>query len=322
MENGQILECKNCGTKYLKKFEYIHKFQECNGQKKKTIFDNMDLNKPLSEDSIYALNYQNQLNSGIINDQNNNINNNQIHSEDTIYAINLHKQINNIDNNNRAGNIPSDDSLYAINLQYQLYSEPSNANIYNNNNNNNNNNNIHPIEEEVSEVSNSLSNLNINSQINNNNNNNNNNNANSEEEKEEEKIEENQNSQRIVFRLSGLAILGVLINFLEQIENESNQVDEKILKRIPEIEVSDKNKLSDDNKKCTICQEEYNNKEKVIVLPCLHFFHTDCIKNWFSSKNTCPNCKFLLTKSNLYNQEGFEETPEESLRNISQIRRK
>ena len=310
MENNQISICQNCGTRYLKKFEYFHKFQECNGQKKNTIFDNLDLKNPLSEDSLYALNLQNHLNSGIINNINNdNVNNNENHSEDSIYALNLHNQIN---NNNGEGNIPSEDSIFAINLQNKLYSEPSNADI--SKIINNNNNNLHPIEEEVSEINNSLSNLNINSQINNNNNNN--------ENSEEEKIEENQNSGRIVFRLSGLAMLGVLINFLEQIENESNQVDEKLLKRIPEIEVSDKNKLSDDNKKCTICQDEYNNKDKVIVLPCLHFFHTDCIKNWFSTKNTCPNCKFLLTKSNLYNQEGFEETPEESLRNISQIRKK
>jgi hypothetical protein len=142
-----------------------------------------------------------------------------------------------------------------------------------------------------------------------------------EEEKKEEEDSQNPGSRRIVFRLSGLAMLGVLINFLEHIENQSNQVDEKLLKRIPIIEVEDKNKLSDDNKKCTICQDEYNNKDKVIVLPCLHVFHPDCINNWFSSKNTCPNCKFLLTKSNLYNQEGYEETPEESLRNMSQIKK-
>ena len=325
MENDQILTCEKCGTKYLKKCEYIHKYQECDGKKKKTIFDNMKLDRIISEDTAYALNLQNQFDSGIMNQNNNH----EIPSEDTIMAINLHNQLNNNisnNNNNKDGNIHSEDSIFAMNLQNQYFSEPSCNILFNNNNNNNNNNrnnpNLKPIEEEVSEVSQSLSNLNINEQRNNNNNDNSFNIINNEEEEEKKEEEsENPGSRRIVFRLSGLAMLGVLINFLEHIENESNQVDEKLLKRIPIIEVEDKNKLSDDNKKCTICQDEYNNKDKVIVLPCLHVFHPDCINNWFSSKNTCPNCKFLLTKSNLYNQEGYEETPEESLRNMSQIKK-
>ena len=323
MENNQILTCEKCGTKYLKTCEYIHKYQECDGKKKKTIFDNMDLNRPLSEDSVFALNLQNQIDSSIINK-----NNNGIQSEDSILAFNLHNQLNNININNniRGGNLHSEDSIFAMNLQNQLFSEPTVNNIQFNNNNRKNPH-LNPINEEVSEVSQSMSNLNINDQRNNNNNNSDdnfniiNNEEDEEEEKKEEEDSQNPGSRRIVFRLSGLAMLGVLINFLEHIENQSNQVDEKLLKRIPIIEVEDKNKLSEDNKKCTICQEEYDNKDKVIVLPCLHVFHPECINNWFSSKNTCPNCKFLLTKSNLYNQEGYEETPEESLRNISQFKK-
>jgi len=317
--DNKILECKDCGTRYLKKDEYYHKFQECNGKKKKTIYDNFNLNEVVSEDSLYAINLNSQLNSENNNNNNNfsifnNNNNDAIHSEDSIFAMNLHNNLNNPYNN-----IHSEDSIFAMNLQNQYFSEPSSNILFNNNNNNNNNNrnnpNLKPIEEEVSEVSQSISNLNINEQRNNNNNDNNNsfniiNNEEEEEKKEEES--ENPGSRRIVFRLSGLAMLGVLINFLEHIENQSNQVDEKLLKRIPIIEVEDKNKLSEDNKKCTICQEEYNNNDKVIALPCLHFFHTDCIKDWFSGQNTCPNCKFLITKSNVYGQEGIEQTPEES----------
>ena len=91
-----------------------------------------------------------------------------------------------------------------------------------------------------------MSNLNINDQRNNNNNNSDdnfniiNNEEDEEEEKKEEEDSQNPGSRRIVFRLSGLAMLGVLINFLEHIENQSNQVDEKLLKRIPIIEVEDK----------------------------------------------------------------------------------
>jgi len=338
--DNKILECKDCGTRYLKKDEYYHKFQECNGKKKKTIYDNFNLNEVVSEDSLYAINLNSQLNSENNNNNNNfsifnNNNNDAIHSEDSIFAMNLHNNLNNPYNN-----IHSEDSIFAMNLQNQLFSEPTvilnnnsinNRNNNNNNNrnnmnnsirNNNNNNNLNAIQEEISEVSNSISNLHINNIINNNNNNNNNNNPpriifinnnnNNRENSENNNQNEEEPSRRVVFRLSGLAMLGVLIDFLEQMEKEEHKVDEKLLKRIPEIKVEDKNKLSEDNKKCTICQEEYNNNDKVIALPCLHFFHTDCIKDWFSGQNTCPNCKFLITKSNVYGQEGIEQTPEES----------
>jgi len=193
-------------------------------------------------------------------------------------------------------------TIFSINNK-DSFSSLININNSTNNNNNNNNNRIN-----LNNINN-RNNNNINNDNNNNNNNDNNNNNNIRENSSQNQEEP---SGRVVFRLSGLAMLGVLIEFLEQIERDEHKVDEKLLKRIPEIKVEDKNKLSEDNKKCTICQEEYNNNDKVIALPCLHFFHTDCIKDWFSGQNTCPNCKFLITKSNVYGQEGIEQTPEES----------
>ena len=49
--------------------------------------------------------------------------------------------------------------------------------------------------------------------------------------------------------------------------------------------------------------EEFKNKEKVIMLPCIHNYHPDCIKDWLKNKNTCPICKFELTEENLKEQE-------------------
>ena len=39
--------------------------------------------------------------------------------------------------------------------------------------------------------------------------------------------------------------------------------------------------------------------DKAIILPCIHLFHTECIKNWLKTQNTCPICKFKLTGENL-----------------------
>ncbi len=48
-----------------------------------------------------------------------------------------------------------------------------------------------------------------------------------------------------------------------------------------------------------ICLENYNSNEKVTALPCIHFFHTNCIKKWMEKKRECPICKLRLTQTNV-----------------------
>ena len=46
-----------------------------------------------------------------------------------------------------------------------------------------------------------------------------------------------------------------------------------------------------ENKQCPICLEEYSIENKICYLPCFHFFHSECIKNWLKKSNNCPLCK-------------------------------
>lgn len=41
---------------------------------------------------------------------------------------------------------------------------------------------------------------------------------------------------------------------------------------------------------CTICLEDFNDKEKLLKLKCNHIYHEQCIKTWFNKKRICPNC--------------------------------
>ncbi|AQK97634.1 putative E3 ubiquitin-protein ligase HIP1 [Zea mays] len=50
-------------------------------------------------------------------------------------------------------------------------------------------------------------------------------------------------------------------------------------------------------RKCTICQEEFQSNEEMGRLVCGHSYHVLCIKQWLSQKNTCPVCKTAVSKN-------------------------
>jgi len=80
--------------------------------------------------------------------------------------------------------------------------------------------------------------------------------------------------------------------------NITNNERERILNRIKEkkkeklLSISKKTKYK--NKKysnvedCRICLDKFNEKDEILILPCLHIFHLKCITHWIESKGTCP----------------------------------
>ncbi|KAK4349526.1 hypothetical protein RND71_032281 [Anisodus tanguticus] len=48
---------------------------------------------------------------------------------------------------------------------------------------------------------------------------------------------------------------------------------------------------SEDEVKCTICQEEYVIGDEIGSLECEHGYHVECVKHWLRLKNWCPICK-------------------------------
>lgn len=49
------------------------------------------------------------------------------------------------------------------------------------------------------------------------------------------------------------------------------------------------------DEQCCLCLENYENDHEVRVLPCTHYFHTECIDNWFAARSflprSCPQCR-------------------------------
>lgn len=42
---------------------------------------------------------------------------------------------------------------------------------------------------------------------------------------------------------------------------------------------------------CTICLYTYIDEDQVVILPCKHYFHKNCLSPWLVSNRTCPQCR-------------------------------
>ncbi|KAL6078706.1 Zinc finger, RING/FYVE/PHD-type [Balamuthia mandrillaris] len=49
-------------------------------------------------------------------------------------------------------------------------------------------------------------------------------------------------------------------------------------------------------KQCIICLSDFEEGETLRTLPCLHVYHQACIDHWLRSRNTCPICKYEITR--------------------------
>lgn len=52
---------------------------------------------------------------------------------------------------------------------------------------------------------------------------------------------------------------------------------------------------------CMICLEEYKAGDIVKTLPCLHYFHSNCIDKWLRRNEKCPECRIPI--SSIANQQ-------------------
>jgi hypothetical protein len=76
------------------------------------------------------------------------------------------------------------------------------------------------------------------------------------------------------------------------INNENNRENnnEIFFKKLLEkcnIDKFNKNKYKK-YEDCRICLMKFENNENILILPCLHIFHNNCIMNWLKNKKTCP----------------------------------
>lgn len=80
-----------------------------------------------------------------------------------------------------------------------------------------------------------------------------------------------------------------LLQLEDDVGNVSKGLNAQQFENLP-ITKYKKEKYSE-NFQCIICMEEFNEREKVKLLPCGHIFHPNCIKEWLMKQKSCPFCK-------------------------------
>lgn len=75
-----------------------------------------------------------------------------------------------------------------------------------------------------------------------------------------------------------------------------------LIDALPEMIIDEKSKLPKEKNECMICMCNFQLTDKVKIMPCTHFFHTDCIREWFKENDTCPICKNIVSQDILQQQ--------------------
>ena len=95
-------------------------------------------------------------------------------------------------------------------------------------------------------------------------------------------------------------IIGRVHQRINEAKNRINKIiginDIEILSDLEEFEIDEK-LIDDEEKQCAICLENYSIGNKIIYLPCCHYFHSSCIRNWLKIKNKNESTNFSQNKS-------------------------
>eukprot|EP00933_Yihiella_yeosuensis_P014913 TRINITY_DN1315_c0_g1_i1.p1 TRINITY_DN1315_c0_g1~~TRINITY_DN1315_c0_g1_i1.p1 ORF type:complete len:338 (+),score=58.93 TRINITY_DN1315_c0_g1_i1:123-1016(+) len=85
--------------------------------------------------------------------------------------------------------------------------------------------------------------------------------------------------------------------FMFQEEEERAQqpaTSSSALQALPEIKVTESDIRQTEEATCSICLESFSVGDKATRIPCGHFFHPGCIKEWLRNSNQCALCRYEL----------------------------
>ncbi|CAD8092512.1 unnamed protein product [Paramecium sonneborni] len=86
------------------------------------------------------------------------------------------------------------------------------------------------------------------------------------------------------------------LTLLQSKVNDEQSLTSKLrVQSLGRIKFSNSDELDQEFKFCSICYVNYKKDQELILLPCIHRFHHDCIYQWLLTSSTCPICKIDIT---------------------------
>eukprot|EP00741_Cyanophora_paradoxa_P019595 tig00021133_g18916.t1 len=84
-----------------------------------------------------------------------------------------------------------------------------------------------------------------------------------------------------------------LLDLQERVGSASRGLSALQISQYPSrtIRPADLESVEEDRKRCPVCCEDYSVGATVRTLPCLHFYHSECIDRWLGDHRDCPICK-------------------------------
>ncbi|XP_007483314.1 E3 ubiquitin-protein ligase RNF167 isoform X3 [Monodelphis domestica] len=112
----------------------------------------------------------------------------------------------------------------------------------------------------------------------------------------------------VVYNVNSNELLNMVWNSVRCIQHrkrlQRNRLSKEQLKQIPTHDYQ----KGDEYDVCAICLEEYEDGDKLRVLPCAHAYHSHCVDPWLTqTRKTCPICK-----QPVHQEPGEEEEEQEA----------
>ena len=74
--------------------------------------------------------------------------------------------------------------------------------------------------------------------------------------------------------------------------NPTRAMEDEVLSHCADVVIT---KLKGEPESCTVCMEEMKIGDRILILPCIHKFHKDCILTWLRQSGKCSECRTSIT---------------------------